>query len=218
MDFGRFCYECPCDFIFQAARDYHTSIRWYRAPPGAKPFPAQHSFGTRFWGEGPGFVGEKLGSKRVWRSGDTLRGVTGQSFCGEIPDFQIGGETVDVPFNADGVKSCCIPPVISCLPRPSPPWPVARCFMTGQDLNTEGGRTGVDTWQFKFFNPRGSQVDFGLVLDQNCMIALITPGGSFGQYEGSPVSVSPDFKQYVYVDIDGVIVPRGTTITFTVSY
>lgn len=47
MDYLRSCYTWPCQFGASAAPG--GKIRWYRAEPGAKPFPTPHAFGSHVW-------------------------------------------------------------------------------------------------------------------------------------------------------------------------
>jgi len=132
MDVMRRAYPTTMRFFREDALE--IPVRWYRAPSSAKLFPGLNAFGTSIWDDqrlaNPNDgVGEIRKDFQAWNRGITPPGITGQSFCGTIEDFELGlpppvplaggalGLIGPATGTADafGIPSCCRGPLRTAL-------------------------------------------------------------------------------------------------------
>jgi hypothetical protein len=91
MDVCRTAYSRSCNFFRGGPTG---TIRWYRAPVGARVFPSWNSFGSINWLADPweqvGTLGEQYGQSPKWDRGDTPPSAKGLAFAGPLSSFQFG--------------------------------------------------------------------------------------------------------------------------------
>jgi hypothetical protein len=110
VDYLRTCYQVPCQF--KADDPTLATIRFYRAPPTAQPFPGVHGFRPLIQCNGlenPG-VGEQSGAIRAYDKGVAPTGVLGTNYCGQLHEFTDGIDdwlATPIPINSHGVPTCC---------------------------------------------------------------------------------------------------------------
>jgi len=111
MDVAR--YSTDHEAVFFRDGGPTAILHWFPAPPGAKVFPGPHKWGQLAWYSKPWLatgVGEIYGAPSTYNGGVTPPGVTGQDYCGEIEDFQLGPKydpNSNTPRNQWGVAECC---------------------------------------------------------------------------------------------------------------
>ncbi len=174
MDVMRSCYSTNAYFVADHSRV--SPLRWYFCPPGAKPFPSNHSFGSLRWEDDyqkglPVTVGEIENPRPPYSKGETPLEATGQRFCGTVFEFQTGVTLLSSPRPEypDGFPRCCgVPPVLGgimfgpnfCVVEvfnPCPPevfWP---CVLWGQfSFGLPGDFPNLPRTQFPMYwgNPR----------------------------------------------------------------
>jgi hypothetical protein len=92
-------------------------VRWYVAPPGAKPVPFFHQFGSRIWDddrvEQVEGLGEDAQDEYPETDYHTPPSAKGQSYCGR-PEWWVSGQPAPPPFPAPtipfdiwGLPGCC---------------------------------------------------------------------------------------------------------------
>lgn len=123
VDYLRSAYSTTCYF---KKAGHASTIRWYRAPPGALALPFRTIFGSLNWSApqvGTNDLGEVYHAARPWGNGAAPAGVVGNNYCGTEVEFAQGLETYlgsDRPVWDNGLPQCCTPP-----PPPPPecvPW------------------------------------------------------------------------------------------------
>lgn len=117
MDVGRSACDAPAN-LFRDDDEVGT-LRWYRAPIGARVFPFVHYFSRSIYTDEPKNitgVGEIPHAKQPWRNGRTPRFVDGQHWCGDYTQLQYGfiknrpePPAFTTQRDQDGVLSCCHP-------------------------------------------------------------------------------------------------------------
>jgi hypothetical protein len=134
-----------------------TTIRWYRAPPGALVFPHQHSFSPLLWSDKRTLatrpLGEVPGAPRKWSNGAPPFPAAGSSFCGQPPWYLTGGPALTDPRPTDpqGIPVCCGGGRAVCQGTTGQPTFTLRLPDQSVTLTSVGG----GTWQGPFTNPLG---------------------------------------------------------------
>jgi len=122
MDYLRTAYKTT--FRWNQTDPHTSTVRWYRAPTGARIFPGQHRFGSANYSrqvipESP--FGEQKTAARTWDRGNTTPGIHGTNFCGDPSLYILGAPVLGSPIDsrADGQPACCDGPsavVVPCCP------------------------------------------------------------------------------------------------------
>lgn len=140
MDFLRTAYKTT--FKWNGSDPHTSTVRWYRAPPGAQVFPGQHRFGSGNYSRQIGVespFGEQVQAPRTWDRGAPPCGILGTNFCGSQGQFLSGAPVLATPIDsrADGQPACCAGPscvVVPCCPGIGIPQNLTARFSNGTGL------------------------------------------------------------------------------------
>lgn len=94
------------------------SVKWFKAPLGAKVLPVRHQYVSTNWYKGiayPERVGEAIGVKHTWSNGAAVTGYNGLNYCGTQWTGNLVQLASPMPSHPDGSPACCAPrPTVPC--------------------------------------------------------------------------------------------------------
>lgn len=113
MDCVRSCYRSRMA-LYRDRPDVLTEGRWHFCPPGAKPVPYLHLFGSSNYDPDGRFdpqVGEVGTGSHPWSNGSSNPRLLGQNTCGSAEQWMTGSVFISQgtpAVDADGVPLCCL--------------------------------------------------------------------------------------------------------------
>jgi hypothetical protein len=113
MDCLRSCYKSQMA-LYRDRPDVLTDGAWHFCPPGAKPVPYLHAFGSSNWDPDGRFdppVGELGTGSHPWSNGNRNPRLLGQNVCGTQEQWEKGSLFASKgtpPVAVDGVPLCCV--------------------------------------------------------------------------------------------------------------